>query len=218
MSKKQNPKLKKGDRVILINMPGENLDTGDKGKVIKIGDQPNVLGFTYLYKMEWYDDDGKMISDLSLLPQTDTWMLDREYSKNDQNDLNEGRIIDLDELIKRHEWSRLFKKSDLKSIMEYLNAIKRLGVVNMFESGQFLGKTEDYLTTYFNLYRKQQDLDDKDEELIKKILEMSEMVRNIMISAAVTDLEQKNKEITGSSATHRVNRLATEVVKYFMTQ
>ena len=216
MSKKQNPKLKKGDRVILINMPGENLDTGDKGKVIKIGDQPsNESGFNYLYQMEWYDDDGKIISDLSLLPQSDTWMLDREY---DQNNLNEARIIDLDDLIRRHEWSRLFKKSDLKSIIEYLNAIKRLGVVNMFESGQFLGKTEDYLTTYFNLYRKQQDLDDKDEELIKKILEMSEMVRNIMISAAVTDLEQKNKEITGSSATHRVNRLANEVVKYFMTQ
>jgi len=215
MSKNQNPKLKEGDRIILVNMPGEKLDTGDKGKVIEIKDQPSESGFNYLYKMEWYDDDGKMISDLSLLPQTDTWMLDRKYT---QNDLNEGRIIDLDELISRHEWSRLFKKSDLKSIIEYLNAIKRLGVVNMFESGQFLGKTEEYLTKYFDLYRMQQDLDDKDEELIKKILEMSEIVRNIMISAAVTDLEQKNKEITGSSATHRVNRLATEVVKYFMGQ
>ena len=216
MSKKQNPKLKEGDRIVLIYMPGEDVDTGTKGKVKRIGQQPSFGSeFDYMYDVEWYDDDEKVISTLSLLPQTDTWMLDREYS---QNDLNEGRIIDLDELIKRHEWSRLFKKSDLKSIMEYLNAIKRLGVVNMFESGQFLGKTEDYLTTYFNLYRKQQDLDDKDEELIKKILEMSEMVRNIMISAAVTDLEQKNKEITGSSATHRVNRLANEVVKYFMTQ
>jgi len=218
MSKKQNPKLKEGDRIVLIYMPGEDVDTGTKGKVKRIGQQPSFGSeFDYMYDVEWYDDDEKVISTLSLLPQTDTWMLDREYSQNDQNDLNEGRIIDLDELIKRHEWSRLFKKSDLKSIMEYLNAIKQLGVVNMFESGQFLGKTEDYLTTYFNLYRKQQDLDDKDEELIKKILEMSEMVRNIMISAAVTDLEQKNKEITGSSATHRVNRLATEVVKYFMT-
>ena len=218
MNKKQNPKLKEGDRVILVNMPGEKLDTGDKGKVIEIKDQPSESGFNYLYKMEWYDDDGKMISDLSLLPQTDTWMLDRKYTQNDQNDLNEGRIIDLDELISRHEWSRLFKKSDLKTIIEYLNAIKRLGVVNMFESGQFLGKTEEYLTKYFDLYRMQQDLDDKDEELIKKILEMSENVRNIMISAAINDLERKNKEITGSSATHRVNRLATEVVKYFMTQ
>ena len=216
MSKKQNPKLKEGDRIVLIYMPGEDVDTGTKGKVKRIGQQPSFGSeFDYMYDVEWYDDDEKVISTLSLLPQTDTWMLDREYT---QNDLNEGRIIDLDELISRHEWSRLFKKSDLKSIIEYLNAIKQLGVVNMFESGQFLGKTEEYLTKYFDLYRMQQDLDDKDEELIKKILEMSEIVRNIMISAAINDLEQKNKEITGSSATYRVNKLATEVVKYFMTQ
>jgi hypothetical protein len=197
-------------------MPGEDVDTGTKGKVKRIGQQPSFGSeFDYMYDVEWYDDDEKVISTLSLLPQTDTWMLDREYS---QNDLNEGRVIDLDELIKRHEWSRLFKKSDLKYIMEYLEIIRRLGVVNMFQSGQFLSQTKEYLTKYFDLYRMQQDLDDKDEEFIEKILEMSENVRNIMISAAVTDLEQKNKEITGSSATHRVNRLATEVVKYFMGQ
>ena len=216
MSKKQNPKLKEGDRIVLIYMPGEDVDTGTKGKVKRIGQQPSFGSeFDYMYDVEWYDDDEKVISTLSLLPQTDTWMLDREYT---QNDLNEGRIIDLDELISRHEWSRLFKKSDLKYVMEYLEIIRRLGVVNMFQSGQFLNQTEEYLTKYFDLYRMQQDLDDKYEEMIEKILEMSENVRNIMISAAINDLEQKNKEITGSSATYRVNKLATEVVKYFMGQ
>ena len=216
MSKKQNPKLKEGDRIVLIYMPGEDVDTGTKGKVKRIGQQPSFGSeFDYMYDVEWYDDDEKVISTLSLLPQADTWMLDREYN---QNDLNEGRIIDLDELISRHEWSRLFKKSDLKYVMEYLEIIRRLGVVNMFQSGQFLSQTEEYFTKYFDLYRMQQDLDDKDEEMIEKILEMSENVRNIMISAAINDLEQKNKEITGSSATYRVNKLATEVVKYFMGQ
>ena len=216
MSKKQNPKLKEGDRIVLIYMPGEDVDTGTKGKVKRIGQQPSFGSeFDYMYDVEWYDDDEKVISTLSLLPQTDTWMLDREYT---QNDLNEARIIDLDDLIRRHEWSRLFKKSDLKYVMEYLEIIKRLGVVNMLQSSQFLGQTNEYLTKYFDLYRMQQDLDDKDEEMIKKILEMSENVRNIMILAAINDLERKNKEITGSSATYRVNKLATEVVKYFMGQ
>ena len=216
MSKKQNPKLKEGDRIVLIYMPGEDVDTGTKGKVKRIGQQPSFGSeFDYMYDMEWYDDDKKVISTLSLLPQTDTWMLDREY---EQNDLNEARIIDLDDLIRRHEWSRLFKKSDLKYILEYLEIIKRLGVVNMLESGQFLGKTKEYLTKYFDLYQMQHDLDNKEEEMIKKILEMSENVRNIMISAAINDLEQKNIEITGSSATYRVNKLATEVVKHFIGQ
>ena len=41
-----------------------------------------------------------------------------------------------------------------------------------------------------------------------------------MVGSALIRLlqEQKNIEITGSSATYRVNRLATEVVKHFMGQ
>jgi hypothetical protein len=41
MSKKKNPKLKEGDRVVLIYMPGEDIDTGTKGKVRKISQQPS---------------------------------------------------------------------------------------------------------------------------------------------------------------------------------
>jgi tRNA nucleotidyltransferase/poly(A) polymerase len=214
MSKKQNPKLKEGDRIVLIYMPGEDVDTGTKGKVKGIGQQPSFGSeFDYMYNMEWYDDDEKVISTLSLLPQSDTWMLDPEFS---QKNLQEARFTDLDDLISHVEWARLFKKSDLKYIVEYLELIRQLGVVNMFQSGQFLGQTKEYLTKYFELYRMQRDLDENHEELIEKILEMSEMVRNIMILAAITDLEQKNKEITPQSATNRVNRLATEVVKHFM--
>jgi hypothetical protein len=214
MSKNKNPKLKVGDRIILIYMPGENIDTGTKGKVVKIGDQPSFGSeFNYMYLMEWYDDNENVVDGLSLLPQSDTWILDPEFSSKN---IHEARFTELDDLIKHHEWSKLFKKSDLKYIMEYLEVIRRLGVVNMFQSGQFLGQTKEYLTKYFDLYRMQHDLDNKKEEMIEKILEMSENVRNIMISGAVTDLERKNKEITGASATHRVNRLATEVVKHFM--
>jgi hypothetical protein len=214
MSKKKNPELKVGDRIILVYMPGESIDTGTKGKVKSIGQAPSFGGSPeHMYHVEWYDDDDKVISNLSLLPDHDSWILDPEYR---QNDLNEAKITDLDDLINRHEWSRLFKKSDLKYIMEFLEVIRQLGVVNMFQSGQFLGQTKDYLTKYFDLYRMQRELDENDEELIEKILNMSENVRNVMISAAITDLERKNTEITGRSATNRVNRLATELVKHFM--
>jgi hypothetical protein len=214
MSKNKNPKLKKGDRVILINMPGENLDTGDKGKVIKIGKQPNSNSeFDYLYEMEWYDDDGKMISDLSLLPQSDTWMLDPEFS---QKNLQEARFTDLDDLIRHHEWSKLFKKTDLQYVLDFLMAIRNLGVVNMLQSGQFLGQTKEYLTKYFDLYRMQRELDENDEELIEKIIDMGEKVRNIMISASITDLERKNQEITPQSATNRVNRLTKEILQWYI--
>ena len=214
MSKNKNPKLKAGDRVVLIYMPDESLDTGTKGKVIKIGQQPSFgTEFDYMYDMEWYDDDGNVISTLSLLPQGDTWMLDPEFS---QKNLQEARFTDLDDLIKHHEWSKLFKKSDLKYILEFLGVIRELGVVNMMESGQFLGQTSEYLRKYFDLYRMQREVDEDKEELIEKVIEMGEKVRNIMISAAITDLERQNKEITGTSASNRLNRLAGEVLRWYI--
>jgi hypothetical protein len=45
---------------------------------------------------------------------------------------------------------------------------------------------------------------------------MSDKVRNIMISASITDLERKNQEITGRSATNRINRLAGELLKWYI--
>jgi hypothetical protein len=84
------------------------------------------------------------------------------------------------------------------------------------EAGQFLGQTKEYLTKYFDLHRMQRELDDEDEELIEKIIDMSDKVRNIMISASITDLERKNQEITGRSATNRLNRLAGEVLRWYI--
>jgi len=195
-------------------MPGEDLDTGTKGKVKKIGQQPGFGSeFNYKYDVEWYDDNGNVISSLSLLPQGDIWMLDPEFS---QKNLQEARFTDLDDLIRHHEWSKLFKKADLQYVLDFSMAIRELGVVNMFESGQFLGQTKEYLTKYFDLYRMQQDLDDNDEELIEKIIDMGEKVRNIMISAAITDLEQQNKEITSQSVTNRINRLKKEIFQWYI--
>jgi len=214
MSKNKNPKLKEGDRIVLIYMPGEDVDTGTKGKVKRIGQQPSFGSeFDYMYDVEWYDDDENVISSLSLLPQSDTWMLDPEFS---QKNLQEARFTDLDDLIRHHEWSKLFKKADLQYVLDFLMAIRDLGVVNMLQSGQFLGQTKEYLTKYFDLYRMQRDLDDNDEELIEKIIDMGEKVRNIMISASITDLERKNQEITGRSATNRINRLAGELLRWYI--
>ena len=144
MSKKKNPELKEGDRVILVYMPDESLDAGTKGVVKKIektpsfGDSPD-----YQYRVEWFDDNNKVISTLSLLPGVDSWLFDPEYTQKDLNEAKSRPITDLDTLISRHEWARLFRKSDLKYVMEYLELIRQLGAVNMFQSGQFLGQTKE---------------------------------------------------------------------------
>jgi hypothetical protein len=110
----------------------------------------------------------------------------------------------------------LFKKADLQYVLDFLMAIRDLGVVNMLQSGQFLGQTKEYLTKYFDLYQMQRDLDDNDKELIEKIIDMGEKVRNIMISASITNLERKNQEITPQSVTNRVNRLTSEILQWYI--
>jgi hypothetical protein len=214
MSKNKNPKLKKGDRIVLIYMPGEDIDTGTKGKVIKIGQQPSFGSeFDYMYDVEWYDDDENVISSLSLLPQSDTWMLDPEFS---QKNLQEARFTDLDDLIRHHEWSKLFKKADLQYVLDFLMAIRDLGVVNMLQSGQFLGETKEYLKAYFDLYQMGRNIDKDDKELIKKIIDMGEKVRNIMILASMTDLERQKIKLTSELVTKRLNRLTKEILQWYI--
>lgn len=217
MSKKKNPQLKEGDRIILIYMPGENLDPGTKGEVVKIEKTPSFGGgIDYQYRTRWFDDDNKVISTLSLIPGSDSWLFDSEYVEKNMNEDRKVKITNLDDLISRHEWSKLFKKTDLKDVMEFLEVIRQLGVVNMFQSGQFLGQTKDYIKKYFDLYRMQHDLDDNQEELIEKVTNMVENVRNIMISSAIKDLERKNKEITTLSVTSRIKLLSNEILRHFM--
>ena len=121
MSKKKNPELKDGDRVILVYMPDESLDAGTKGVVKKIEKTPSFGGSSdYQYRVEWFDDNNKVISTLSLLPGVDSWLFDPEYTQKDLNEAKSRPITDLDTLISRHEWARLFRKSDLKYVMEYL--------------------------------------------------------------------------------------------------
>ena len=216
MKRDKNPELKKGDRIILINMPGESLFAGTKGIVEKIEKVPSFGGQEgYQYRISWVDDDDNVISTVSLLPNEDSWLLDPEYN---QNNLNEARITDIDALIKKADWLKLFKRADLKYILEYLELIRQSGVVNMFQSGQFLGQTGYYMRKFFEFYALQNNLDENDEELYEKIVEMSDKVRDIMIRAAVMDLSRNNREITTGSAENRLRRLTTEVVKEYMGQ
>lgn len=213
MNKNQNPKLKKGDRVILVNMPGEKLDTGDKGKVIEIGDQPsNESGFNYLYKMEWYDDDGKIISDLSLLPQSDTWMLDRKYT---QNDLNEEKFTDLDQLERKINFLKSFKKKELQGIMEYVENLRGVGLVNTLEMGQFIGSGREYLQKFVDFHKMKNNLSSEEENLLEKALDMSDIIRNILINAGVEILEKNKQEITAEKVKRNMNVLIKGILEHF---
>jgi hypothetical protein len=59
------------------------------------------------------------------------------------------------------------------------------------------------------------NIDKDDKELIKKIIDMGEKVRNIMILASMTDLERQKIKLTSELVTKRLNRLKIEILSWY---
>ena len=70
-----NPKLKEGDRIVLIYLddPYSHIPVGTKGTVVKIQNIPFPGKEDYNYIMKW--DNG---STLALEPDTDSWILEKD--------------------------------------------------------------------------------------------------------------------------------------------
>jgi hypothetical protein len=190
MRKGINPQLKKGDRVVLIHMDGESIGPGTKGKVLNIEQVPVFgEGSNHQYRVEWYDDDNKVISTLSLLPDMDGWILDMDT-------LDESKINSMDDLIKIGEFLTLFNRKELNEICEFLELERRLGLHNMFsEGGKFLLVGPEYIKDYIKLKSYDEEFSEDEELIIDKIIERSQGTRDLFVSKAIEHLENNNKEV-----------------------
>lgn len=68
MARKMNPELKVGDRVVLINMEGE--------EAIPFGMTGTVIGMSKPFDLVQYQVDWDNGSKLDILSDTDTWVLE----------------------------------------------------------------------------------------------------------------------------------------------
>ena len=196
MKKTKNPELKEGDKIVLIHMDGESLDPGTKGTVIGIEKVPKFApsDLGYAYKVDWYDEsDGRSISRLLLLPETDFWMYDYE---NIQERFKFGNEQDENSVEEEYNFISLFKKSDFKRFLEFVELIRQSGLVNMFQSAQFFGNGREYLQKFINLHTHGDEIDDEKEEIYEKLLNDADFVRNMFINAAINKVESKNGEVT----------------------
>ena len=216
MKKGKNPQLKEGDRIILVHMDGETLDPGTKGTVIGIEKvpkfSPNDLG--YSYRVNWYDDtEENRISTLSLLPETDFWLYDFE---NIQERVSFGRNNDEKSTEEEYNFISLFKKSDLKRFLEYVELIRQSGLVNMFQSTQFYGNGREYLQKFIDLHSHGNEIDDEKEEIYEKLLNDSDFVRNMFINAAINKVESENREITPENVRKNMKSLIERAFQQYV--
>jgi hypothetical protein len=111
------------------------------------------------------------------------------------------------------EYLSSFKKSELRTINDYLLKIRNLGVVNMFQSGDFLMMTKQYFLDFMRLESYKKDFD---EDEINEIAYLVDDVRNIMISAGIRKVESGGGNIEVRSVEGAIRLLIRSTVKYYM--
>jgi hypothetical protein len=187
-----NPKLKVGDRVCLLYMPGEiSMSAGECGTVKSVD---NVFG-DIQYGVKW--DNG---SNLALLSDTDAWTYDKKQIK--ENELDRMNV-----LYKNIDAFRFFKMGFLH---KYLLAVRKSGIVNMFGAGDYLWMGRERIKHEF----KYKDI--PNEEAFEEMLDMSDQAQAEMINGVIDYLESKGIEEDMSTINKYLKIFASKIVQNYM--
>lgn len=127
--------------------------------------------------------------------------------------LNEMNFKDMDEVIQFGEFAKLFSKSEMRLINVYLLKIRELGVVNMFQAGDFFLMSNEYFKDFMRLKSYEREYD---EELIDEIGEMMSDIRSILINVGIKTVENKKIEVTPKNVENSIKRIVTTIMKYYM--
>lgn len=162
-----NPKVKEGDRVVLLYMYDEiDVPMGTQGKVIKVTRDP-FEPEGEIIQVKW--DNGK---DLNLLSTKDVYKKVVEDDTLTESDQGKFMIQNED----------LFDDFDYILIRRFLEDLRDSGVVNMFTAAPFLYMGRETIERYYG-----ENL--ADEEAFQKVLDNAETVKNELISGSMKNLE-----------------------------
>jgi hypothetical protein len=188
-----NPELKKGDRVVLLDMSGESsVPDGTHGTVYSVD---RVYGDVQ-YGVEW--DNG---SKLALLSDTDMW--DKEERFKVKKKITEDR----DKFIMDN--IDLFKYFNIKFLKKYLLMVRDSSITNMFGASPYL---------YMGRERIQHEFKYKDihnEEAFEEVLDHANQAQAEMINGVINYLNDKGIEEDMSSINKYLQRFATKIVQTY---
>ncbi len=146
-----NPKLKEGDRIVLIYLddPYSHIPVGTKGTVVKIQNIPFADKSDYNYMMKW--DNG---STLALEPDTDTWILEKDSIKESLEDLNKKLI---DNEIEVEKLSDLISKLDDDKVTDlFLRNLDR----KLLKGGDKTENVRKYISKYIDSLQQRANIQD----------------------------------------------------------
>ena len=137
-------------------------------------------------------------------------------SEKQLNLLKEIDINNLDDLERLGDYYDIVPKSIQQKLAEFLELVKKSGLVNMFEAGQFLFMTKDHFDDMIKYRSHQQNFDDNKKEILNKISSEIEMIRNLMISSAIAYLEKNDKELSDRAIKSAIRQIINSNMTFWM--
>jgi hypothetical protein len=194
-----NPELEAGDRIILLHMEDQysKVPMGTKGTVIKKVNLPFGMGSQY--QVNW--DNG---SKLDLIPGEDSWILD----KDKKLPVKEG--IESDIAGKLMKYKDVVKNIDYHTVMDFLELVRKSGLVNMFQAQAFLEIDKPNLHKL--IYRVGGEPEEH-PELFDKI----DDVRNVIINEVIRILQEEGSEMTDSEINRTYRKITSKLMNFYFT-
>jgi hypothetical protein len=195
-----NVDLEVGDTVICIHMddPYSPVTTGMRGTVKR---RSEVFGETQ-YNVDW--DNG---SRLALISGVDKWARVPKKRTDESVLITTKKNFLVENFYKEHK--DYFKYFNHRLFHQFMKKLRESGVANMFGSPQYLYMGRE------RIEHKHKYDDIPNEESYDDMLEMSEDVRNDLISGSMTYLEDNNKEVNPRSVSRVVEKFAKDAFMVF---
>ena len=187
-----NPKLKQGDRVVILQMNDEyGISSGTAGTVSQVQE---IFGEEQYY-VDW--DNG---SKLSIIPSVDAWTKEEDFLKRRKKNIKESN---LDKMVQHKE---IFKNFDVKFLVDFMKKLRESGIINMYGSSPYLymGKDRIYHQNYNNPIAE-------DNEAYDELLEMADEAQSKMISGVIKILEKEGKEVEISNINRYLKKYSEKI-------
>lgn len=193
-----NPKVKVGDRISLLYMEDEfDVNPREQGTVVSVSRDPFETDECYIISVKW--DGG---STLSLLSCRDVYRL-IESKVNEQTDSGRSEQ-QIDFIINNRDVVLNFNR---QKIFEYLDVLRKSGVINMFGAAPFLYSGRDWIDRYYGE-------NEENNEEFQEVLEMADDIKNEMILGMLKTFKDNTPAL--GDMDHLIRKLSNRMVNYWM--
>lgn len=126
--------------------------------------------------------------------------------------INEENNPSIRELVKLRD---IFKHSEEKIFFDFLKKIRESGIVNMFESTQFIYSGSKYLKKFIE-FDEMKTGREYDEDMVEELLDLADQSKSEMINTAINILDEKGVELSADNINKELRRLANLALRYYI--